>query len=100
MPQDKPYAFSRGCTWHGSPAHARISVRRKPEDDADPPLCCPSCGSVVTQVASAEQWWAEVHASDRQRPGYEDMVRWGQDRCFPDFDTMQNAYRQYMEGRS
>jgi hypothetical protein len=25
-------------------------------------------------------------------------MRWSEGRCFPDFDTMQNAYRQAMEG--
>lgn len=93
--EDKPYAFSRQCTWHGELAEASPRrVMREGEPDHE----CPRCGSPVLVHPSGAAWWASIRATNKAIPEYEEMMRWSENKCFPDFETMQNAYRQYMEG--
>ena len=88
------YGYGTKCTWHGPLTFAEPS---NGEDD-EAGYVCPKCGIAVKTDLSAELFWARVVAVDRRHPGYEPMMRWAEGKCFPDFDSMQGAYRQHMEG--
>ena len=101
------YVFGR-CTWHGPIAMAGTSLRRvevsshgddRPRFETLDVPSCPHCGSALFEMSEAE-WWGLVQRQERTLPGYEAMMRWSQGKCFPDFDTLQNAYRQAMEGQN
>lgn len=84
-----------GCTWHGPAAH--IEYTRV--DGEGPRLpCCPCCGRELVGVDLEEEFWAMVKSQERNCPGYEDLIRWAELRCFDSFETMENTYRQAMEG--
>ena len=104
---DRPYAFSQTCTWHGSPIVAAGRHPQNAQGETEQGLGCPFCGALVVETPSAAMWWARIHvqdkwwariySQDKLRPGYEVMVRWGQGRCFPDFDALEKAYRKATE---
>ncbi len=96
---DERYGYGTNCTWHGPLTFSVPAVRVDwANDESDEAAACPKCGSPLKTDLSAEVFQARCAAVDRHRPGYDDMMRWSQGKCFPDFDTMQNAYRQAMEG--
>lgn len=97
MARDTPYAFSRTCTWHGSPAAAALRKPNRVNGETVTGLGCPHCGAVVVETPSAWTWWAGIKRSAKAKPEIEKMVLWGQGKCFPDPDTLENAYRQAME---
>lgn len=86
------YAVGAECTWHGPLTFAKLVA----DIDADV-YSCPSCGGPLT-LTTVEQFWADVAVAEKQRPGYELMMTWSEGKCYPDFDTMENAWRQAMEG--
>ena len=82
------YASGLSCTWHG--LLVDTGLRKSGQQ------VCPHCGGDV-KVLLEEEWRAAVALLDRKHPGYAAMMRWGQGRCFPDEETLVNAYRQAME---
>jgi hypothetical protein len=90
----EPYAYGTECTWHG-PLTFAADITNYSDDS--PQHACPKCCGAVT-VTNTEEFWRLAQASDRDNPGHEAMLRWSAGKCFEDFDTMQNAYRQAMEG--
>lgn len=95
---DTPYSFSRQCTWHGDPRTAgtrRVSVGLIQTTEP----ACPHCGSPLVEVVSAASWWAGARSMPIF-PEYEALMRWSQGKCFADFDTLHNAYRQAMAGKA
>jgi hypothetical protein len=91
MSQDPRYLYGQSCTWHGPIAEA------EPMGEIEFPDC-PKCGGPLQQASGPGEFWTLVRATDREQPGYEAMMRWSQGRCFPDLDTLENAYRQAMAG--
>lgn len=92
MPHDIRYAYSKTCTWHGPYSALATTSREIP--------CCPFCASTdIVEVATSGDFWEGARRSELDLPGYEAMLRWSQGKCYPDFETMQNAYRQAMEGQ-
>lgn len=85
------YAYGKRCTWHGPTTFASL-IADGGEDD----LICPFCG-LELQVTTVFAFWQKVRCADAAQPGAEAMWRWSEGKCFPDFETMQNAYRQAME---
>jgi hypothetical protein len=95
---DEQYGYGENCTWHGPLTFAApVAVNRGDDDQAETPVC-PSCG-LPLQVMSSVLFWANVSAAEKQHAGYDDMMRWSEGKCFPDFDTLENAWRQHIEGR-
>ena len=87
QPDDERYVHGKSCTFHGPidrAAAARFDHIPK----------CPTCGGALIEYANEEAWWAAVRAHDPQYRNYETMLRWSEGRCFPDFDTLENAWRQ------
>ena len=108
QPGDTRYVNGLGCTWHGPIALADERVQpadvsshgEEPQSfDALVP-CCPKCRGALMESPTEEFFWSMVRNQERNAPGYEAMLRWSKGKCFPDFDTLQNAYRQAMEGQS
>lgn len=96
-PADTRYASGVQCTWHGPLAEAApISKLRNTSQGVDSVSACPVCLGELREV-NLETFQTEIRDGDRRLPGYEQMVTWSRGRCFPDFDTLQNAYRQAME---
>lgn len=95
MSQDTTYVFGIDCTWHDTAANAGVSRFGTTEVP-----CCPKCASLLNQLASSGEFWSMVrrHAQADPANDYEGMMRWSQGMCFPDVDTLTNAYRQAMEG--
>ncbi|HSU19884.1 MAG TPA: hypothetical protein VLI45_09105 [Acidobacteriaceae bacterium] len=93
---DQPYAFGKQCQWHGHPRDAAPSTRS--DADGVSGLECPICGLPVIEVPSAANWWTAAEKIDAHVPEYAAMMRWSEGKCFENFDTLQNAYRQHMEG--
>ena len=89
-PADMRYVYGADCTWHGPIAMAGAT--------ADGTPCCPVSGGPLLELPSEEAFWAEASANNRANPMAEPMLRWSRLRCFPDADTLENAYRQAMEG--
>jgi hypothetical protein len=95
------------CTWHGPISLAGhiahpVDISSYGEDmrieHFQLPVC-PHCQGTLMESPTEEEWWATIRNHERELPGYEAMVRWSQGKCFPDFETMQNAYWQAMEGQ-
>ena len=90
------YAVGEHCTWHGF-LDRTVAIDVRTTDDATPQklLCCPVCQQTVRPI-TLEKWLAETnkHASS---PEQKAMVRWSMGKCFPDEETLVNAYRQAME---
>ncbi len=83
------YVYGLPCTWHGPIATAAA------DPDATP--CCPHCGCGLAEMPTETHFWGMVRLGEKLHPGYEALMRWAQGRCFPDGDTLENAYRQAME---
>lgn len=103
---DTRYVFGMTCTWHGSIQDASYCFASATIESADPDAveetpamlpCCPHCGSMLMEVASEEEWKASVQRDCRSHPEYAAMIFWAKGKCYPDADTLQNAYRQAME---
>lgn len=84
------YVHGVECIWHGSICEAAT------RDTGEP--CCPHCGGLLGEYVSESHFWTMVRAQERKLPRYEAMLRWSRRLCFPDFDTLQNAFRQSMTG--
>lgn len=106
QPSDRRYVNGIGCTWHGPIAKAATRVHRadtsshgeEPQAyDAMVP-CCPHCNSFLNETPDEEFFWSMIRNQERNYPGYEAMLRWSLGKCFPDFSTLQDAWRQAMEG--
>lgn len=93
----EPYGIGTDCTWHGPLTFAAIgkTVDESATHCSDEPLC-PSCFRPLT-VTTVEQFWENVAAAEKQRPGYELLMTWSEGKCYPDFDTLENVWRQAME---
>lgn len=89
---DARYVYGVSCPWHGS-------VRSAGERSTGEP-CCPGCGGELAELPTEHDFWAMIRNQERNVPNYEAMLRWAGRRCFGDFDTLQNAWRQAMEGQS
>ncbi len=92
VPGDVRYVFGVECTWHDA---IRAAGRTR---DGTP--VCPHCGGALYNLLTETEFWNGVAAMTRTSPGYDEMMRWSRGRCFPDFDTQENAWRQAMEGQS
>lgn len=93
------YGVGIECTWHGPLTFAALPADppgADPLDDDPSRYRCPSCGGPLT-VVTCEQFWQSVAVADTQRPGYENIMCWSEGKCYPDFDTMENAWRQALE---
>ncbi len=91
---DPRYVFGVTCTWHGPIQDAAYCF---PPGSSMPLPCCPHCGGMLMEVESEEAWKANVHSHGRNHPDYVAMLAWAKGRCYPDVDTLPNAYRQAME---
>lgn len=90
------YGFGRICTWHGPLTFSRLEEELTPEGGEK--HACPSCGRELVATTPLA-FWAAANASAKAIPEYVEMLRWSEGKCFPDFRTMQDAYRQAMEGQ-
>jgi hypothetical protein len=91
----EPYGVGIECTWHGPLTFASdVSC----SSDDQPLHACPYCGGSL-KVTDSATFWSGVSAAEQQRPGYDQMMCWSQGQCFPDYDTLENAWRQAMEGQ-
>lgn len=98
MDSAEQYAYGRTCTWHGPTTFALPAVKVDWAHDAsEPAFVCPRCALPLV-VTTAEAFWATAAATEKAIPEYVAMLRWSWGKCFPDFTTMQDAYRQAMEG--
>ena len=88
---DTRYVYGLPCTWHGPIAAAAADFDMKP--------CCPHCGCSLAELPGEGAFWEMVRVGDRLNPGYEALMHWAQGRCFSDGETLENAYRQAMEGQ-
>ena len=94
-PVDHRYAIGLDCTWAGPIGDAAVKKSRYLQDTMA--HFCPGCGGDVSFMNSAEDFWAKVAEGEKRSKGYEHMMRWAAGRCYPDMDTLINAYRQAME---
>lgn len=94
MSESLNYAVGQECTWHG-PLHRTLNVTKV--DDDEEQYRCPSCGAVV-KAMSAEAFWGAALVQELGVPGSLQTTRWSEGKCFPDLETLVNAYRQAMEG--
>jgi len=91
------YAYGTECTWHGPLTFTALGKTPDGWDVSVAPAACPKCGQPL-KTTTADEFWHGVKQCDRHDPGHEALMRWSEGKCFPDFDTLQNAYRQAMEG--
>jgi hypothetical protein len=104
---DQRYVYGE-CTWHGriwtsgqKPVDVDVSSHGEdPRFEKDLVPVCPVCGGDLWEVASEEEFWAMVHNQERELPGYEAMLRWSRGKCYSDFETLQSAWHQAMEGQN
>ena len=98
MSPDLAYAAGVECTWND----VLGLVRMLPRLSQVPPFlvvtrpCCPRCGGEVREI-SLEEWQSQMREAAKQYPDAEAIMRWSRGRCFPDFETLENAWRQAME---
>lgn len=94
MSSTEQYGFGKICTWHGPLTFAQIDDQLT--EQGTETYACPKCGRELV-VTTAERFWQAVAIGAKSIPEYEGMNRWSEGKCFPDFRTMQDAYRQAME---
>ena len=91
----EPYGYGRVCQWHGPLTFAGRGARFDTET-GDAEHVCPKCGRALI-VTDSDSFWRTVASSEKAIPQYTEMLRWSEGKCFPDFATMQDAFRQAME---
>lgn len=92
---DTRYGIGVTCTWSGPVSEAGIkpvALLRFGQV-----FVCPECGGPLSFALSEEDYWATVAVGEKRAQGYEKMMRWAKGRCYPDAETLLNAYRQAME---
>jgi len=90
QPYDRRYVSCTSCTWH--------DVIDKAEQRRDLTPCCPFCGSTLYELPSQDDFEALARSADQSHAGMAAMLEWSRGKTFPDHDTLENAYRQAMEG--
>jgi hypothetical protein len=88
---DPRYVICGGCTWHDSIEKSAARRDRTP--------CCPFCGSDLWEFPSEAAFQEFIAAADRTVPGTAAKTSWSRGKSFPDHETLENAWRQHMEGR-
>lgn len=78
------------CTWWDS-------IDKAANKDGLP--CCPHCGSPLFEMSSIEEWNSKVNEHEKKDPGYAKFVEWLRGKCFKNYGTAREAYRQYLAKR-
>jgi hypothetical protein len=86
---DRRYVHGSSCTWHGP-----IALAAKAKFTNCPK--CPGCGGPLTQFDAEADFWIFVRGQlgKTAYANYEELLQFGEGKCFPDFDTLENAWRQ------
>lgn len=69
--------YGANCVWWDTIDKAG----KTPEHNGISIPCCPHCGSVLFQIEDSK-WHDGVAAHDAKNPGYADMIKWSQGKCF------------------
>lgn len=91
----EPYGYGTACTWHGPLTFASLAPKDDPGDEDA--YVCPHC-ALPLQITTDAAFWLLVRARSRN-PDAEAILRWSEGKCFADADTLENAWRQAMEGQ-
>ena len=92
--QNKParpelMVYGAGCTWFDTIDKAGSQKMR---DGMGRLPICPHCGSVLFQMTMAD-WAAGVDKQEAKEPGYRELMKWAQGRCYKNFDALKEAFR-------
>ena len=69
MAEDTRIVYGANCVWWG-----RIQEVSRTKSGLP---CCPHCGSVLFEVPSEREWWANVDAHESKgNLGYRSFVEW------------------------
>jgi hypothetical protein len=71
------------CTWHNTIDKVGMSGSLP---------CCPKCGSMLMELPNEDSWWINVREFDKTHPGYLELIKWGQGKCFPNLIDLIEAY--------
>lgn len=83
------------CTWWDSIDKAGKIPPRSGSAILSGMPCCPFCGRVLFEVASIEEWNANVERYCAQAdaiPNYRALISWMRGKCFPDLDAARAAF--------
>jgi hypothetical protein len=90
---DNRLCYGAMCTWFGPISETRTHA------EGHLPVC-PHCGGVLFEIASENEWWANIEKYERERPypGYKYMMEWqrAQKKCFKDITRLEEAYQAAM----
>ena len=54
---------------------------------------CPKCGAVGFEMDKRE-WWRLIEEHEAKgHPGYKAMMTWARGKCFPNFSSLESAWR-------
>ena len=82
--EDTRFVYGANCTWAGP-------IQNVGRRESGLP-CCPHCGSSLFELPSRSRWDEGVAAFDKEHPGYADLMKWGEGRCFPNREILLAAY--------
>lgn len=85
MTADTRLVYGVNCSWWGLIAETSRTSGGIP--------CCPHCCSVLFEVATETEWWANVDAHEAAgHPGYRAMIEWSRGKHFASHFSMERAY--------
>jgi hypothetical protein len=89
--------YGRGvtCTWHG-PLTSAHSMRTIEDGLSVMMPHCPVCLGEL-HLVQEDEITTEMRLMDHSFAGVMAVFTWSKGKCFPDMETLENAYRQAME---
>ena len=90
-PDLTPYAVGVSCTWNDTAGNAGVLGIA-----GNVKLRCPRCLGAV-RVTTVEAWLSDVQHLSKSVLQFSAMVAWSRGRCFPDYETLESAWRQARE---
>jgi len=75
---DQRIVYGTTCTWWDG-----IGKAGKHPKSGLP--CCPYCRGMLYEAPSMEEFMVGVEEHEQEDPGYTQMLRWMQGKCFPSF---------------
>lgn len=87
--KDTRIAYGSRCVWWDNIQKTGKGFQGLP--------CCPHCKGLLFEVPSMEQWQRGIDEYDKHNPGYKDLMKWLQGKCFKTIKDAKNAILQARE---
>ena len=82
-------AYGARCTWWD--VKSKVGISKNPAACGTP--CCPHCGGMLFEI-DEETWMRGLDDCEKKDPGYKELIKWAQGKCFPSIDIARNEYHE------